>query len=509
LNDLVGYLVDPLVRYGFMRAGLVAAVVVGVVCAVVSCLLIVRRQALLGDAISHAVLLGVVLGYIVAQEAGVLWGAMLVGILSGAAIAFVERRTLLRTDAAMGVVFTASFALGLAIISVARPRGIDLFHVLFGNVLGVSGADLALTAVSGGLVLAVLVVFFRAFQLWSLDPIMAKALGMPVALIEYVFIALLAAAVVASLQTVGVILVIAMLITPGATAALLTRRLSTMMMAAAAVGVIAATGGLYASFYLDVASGPAMVLVASLLFAVAFLLAPGRGLVPQSVTRRVASARAVDEDLLKILVAAPGGPPDVETLAERVDVPPHRVRTRLRRLMRRGLLDPGTERLTAIGRDEAIRLVRTHRLWEQYLHDAEGVPIEAVHALADELEHGTDTAMLRDLDRILDSPSVDPHGHPIPQSEAELSAGSGRALANYEPGARVIVTMVADDRADLLDRIIDLGIVPGRALVLAGHTSSSGFRVQLNDAEHELPTELVERIFAVPVGSTRTGPRCD
>lgn len=271
---LVELLVDPVLQYGFMQAGLVAAMVVGVTCAVLSCLLVVRGQALLGDAISHAVLLGVVVGYLLGGEVGILAGALAVAVLTGAAIAYVTQHAPFRADTSMGVLFTTTFALGLAIMSVAQPRGIDIYHVLFGNVLGVGSADLWLTGVSGGLVVLLVLTGFRAFQLWSFDPDLARAMGMRTRAMEYLFTAMLSAAIVAALQTVGLVLVVAMLVIPGATAAMVTSRLATMMAVAAGVGLVAGVVGLYGSFHLDVASGPAIVLVAGTAFLAVFLLAP-------------------------------------------------------------------------------------------------------------------------------------------------------------------------------------------------------------------------------------------
>jgi len=283
-------LLDPLLQYGFMRLGLAVAAVVGVTSAVLSCLLVVRHQALLGDAISHAVLLGVALGYLVAESAGILWGALAIAMLSSVAITYVEQHSPVQLDAVMGIVFTAAFALGLAIISIAQPRGIDLFHILFGNVLGVTGGDLALTATSGGLVVGVVLVLFRAFQLWSFDEEMAKAVGLRVGALQYLFTALLSATIVASLQAVGIVLVIAMLITPGATALLLTSRLATMMAVSAGVGLFSAVVGLYGSYYVNVASGPAIVLVATACFVTALLAAPRRGVVAVALARRARRA---------------------------------------------------------------------------------------------------------------------------------------------------------------------------------------------------------------------------
>jgi ABC-type Mn2+/Zn2+ transport system permease subunit len=294
VSALAELLIEPVASYGFMRSGLVAATVVGVTCAVLSCLLVVRGQALLGDAISHAVLLGVVLGFLIGGEVGILAGAMVVAVLTGAAIAYVTQHAPFRADTSMGVLFTVTFALGLAIMSVVQPRGIDLFHVLFGNVLGVTTADLWLTGVSGGLVLLVVLVGFRAFQLWSFDPSLARAMGMRTRAMEYLFTALLSAAIVAALQTVGLILVVAMLVIPGAAAAMVASRLSTMMAVAAGVGLLSGVAGLYGSFHLDVASGPAIVLVAGACFGALFVFAP-RGIAGALLATR-AGARDDDRD---------------------------------------------------------------------------------------------------------------------------------------------------------------------------------------------------------------------
>lgn len=277
-------LLEPL-GYGFARAGFVAAVLVGVSGALMSCLLVVRRQALLGDAISHAVLLGVVLGYLAAGDAGVIWGALIVAVASALVVAWIEQHTPVRSDAAMGIVLTFGFALGLAIISAAQPPGVDLFHVLFGNLLGVGTADLVTTAASAVVVVIAVVVGYRTFQAWCFDADAAAAAGMRVHLVHYVFTVVLAAAIVAALQAVGVILVIALLITPGATAQMLTSRLHTMMLVAVACGVIASVGGLYTSLVADVAAGPAIVLLVSLLFALAVVFAPRQGVIAKLRTR--------------------------------------------------------------------------------------------------------------------------------------------------------------------------------------------------------------------------------
>lgn len=502
MSEIVELVIGPVAQYAFMRVGLAAAVVVGVTSAVLSCLLVVRGQALLGDAISHAVLLGVVLGYLVGGPLGILWGAMAVAVATGAAISYVARHAPIRSDAAMGILFTFTFALGLAIVSVARPRGIDLFHVLFGNVLGVTGADLALTAVTGGVVVAVVLVGFRAFHLWSFDPQLAKAMGMRTGVMEYVFVALLSAAIVASLQTVGIVLVVAMLVTPGATAALLTSRLSTMMAVAAVVGLISGVAGLYGSFYLDVASGPAIVIVASACFAAAFFLAPRRGVLAGHLARRGARDRAVTEDLLKALAGpdGAGGSRAVDAMAEEVRLAPSRLRARLRALARQGAvrLDTDAVALTERGREQALKLVRAHRLLERYLHEGEGVPLERLHGLADGLEHTTDEATLRDLDRLMGAPERDPHGHPIPTATGVLPAVEGATLTELAPGVEGLVVMVADDRDDLLARLVALGLVPDQRVRVVGTAPRGGVRVRVTDRDLDVAAELADRVLVRP-----------
>lgn len=491
-------LVEPVLRYPFMRDGLIVAVVVGASSAVLSCLLVVRRQALLGDAIAHAVLLGVAVGWLAAGRVGVFAGALAAGVLAGVAIVFIERSSRVKLDAAMGVVFTTAFALGLAIISYARPPGVDLFHVLFGNVVGVSQADVWLTAVSGILVLAVVLVLFRDFQLWSFDPEQARVLGVPVGALQYVFTALLSAAIVASLQAVGIVLVIAMLVIPGATAYLLAERLAAMMRVAAACGIGAAVTGLYSSYYVDVASGPAIVLVAGGLFALALVAAPKRGLVVRAVRSRRLVRRVAREDLLKSLAkrqrltGRPAVLGDLDATARRA----------ARGLERRGLatLEQGQVRISPDGESEAVRVVRAHRLLEAYLVDAEGFELDQVHAEADRREHVMADEEIDDLAFTLGRPAVDPHGHRIPAEPADLGTVSGQPLAGAEPGSTVTVAMVADDRDDLVRAMMRRGLVPGVKVAVVAREPGR-LHVRAGGRDLALGDELTSRVFVVDEGA--------
>lgn len=274
---MIDALVEPLSTFAFFRLALVASIAVGVGSAVLSCLLVVRHQALVGDAVSHSVLLGVAVGFVAAGRPGVLPGALLAAAGTAVVTTAIERRAPLARDAVLGIVFTTAFAGGLAVISIVRPTGIDLFHVLLGNVLGVSPADVVVTVLVSAAVVGLVVVLHRPLHLWAYDPVAAATLGVPVRRLEYLFSLLLSAMVVAALQAVGLILVVAMLVIPGAAARLLTRRLRTMLLVAAGIGAVSATVGLYASYHIDVASGPAIVLAAAACFAGAFAWHLARG----------------------------------------------------------------------------------------------------------------------------------------------------------------------------------------------------------------------------------------
>jgi ABC-type Mn2+/Zn2+ transport system permease subunit len=262
-----------------MQRGLLASLMVGVLCAVIGCYVVLRSMAFLGDALAHSILPGVAVAYLL--RGSLVLGALVAAVLVAVGIGVFSRRGALKEDTAIGILFAAALALGVAMISTMRTYAQDLTHILFGNVLGVADTDLWLTAILGALVLAAVVLFYKEFLVVSFDPVMAATLRLPAELLRTGLLVLLALTIVVSLQTVGVGLVVAMLVTPAATAYLLARRLPIMMMVAATIGAFSSVTGLYLSFYANVASGAAIVLVATALFIAAYLFAPRRGVVWQ------------------------------------------------------------------------------------------------------------------------------------------------------------------------------------------------------------------------------------
>ncbi|MCL7747218.1 metal ABC transporter permease [Halalkalibacter alkaliphilus] len=269
--------IDQVMRYSYLQQALIAAILVGIICGVIGCFIILRGMALMGDAISHAVLPGVVIAYMIGASFFI--GATITGVLTALAIGYVSQNSRIKDDSAIGIMFTAAFALGIVLITGLRGTGVDLWHILFGNVLAVSRSDLMVTVGIGAFVLLMIIIFYRPLLLSTFDPVMAKATGVPVQLVHYLLMLLLSLVTVASLKTVGIVLVVAMLITPGATAYLLTDRLPVMLGLSALFGVIAAIGGMYYSVIYDVASGASIVLVASVLFGLAFFFSPKQGVI--------------------------------------------------------------------------------------------------------------------------------------------------------------------------------------------------------------------------------------
>ena len=259
---MIDALLQPL-QYAFMVRGLAAAVLVGIVCAIVGTYVVLRGMAFFGDALAHSILPGVAVGYLVGGGARgpLFWWAMLAAVLSAVGIGALSRGTKIREDTATGVIFAGMFALGVALISTVRSYSVDLAHFLFGDILGVSSGDLWRIAIFGGIILLTVVTFYKEFLVLSFDPILAATLRLPARLLDNLLIVLIAVAIVVSLQAVGVALMVAMLVTPAATAYLLTRRLPTMMALAAAIAALSGVVGLYLSYYFSLASGAAIVLI--------------------------------------------------------------------------------------------------------------------------------------------------------------------------------------------------------------------------------------------------------
>ena len=273
MTGWLNLLLEPL-NYAFMVRGLLAALMVGVVCAITGTYVVLRGMAFFGDALAHAILPGVAVGYLVGGGARepLFWGALVAAVISAIGIGTLTKGAKIHEDTAIGIVFASMFALGIALISTVHSYTVDLAHFLFGDVLGVSNNDLVLIASLGGVILLSIIIFYKEFLVLSFDPLLAITLRLPSRLLEYLLLVLIALAIVVSLQTVGVALMVAMLVTPAAAAYLLTRRLPVMMVLAAVIASLSGVVGLYVSYYASVASGAAIVLTSTGFFILAWIV---------------------------------------------------------------------------------------------------------------------------------------------------------------------------------------------------------------------------------------------
>ena len=274
LNEFIQGLLD----FQFLQNALITSVMVGISAGIIGSFIILRGMSLMGDAISHAVLPGVALSYMLGSS--YIIGATIFGMASAALIGFVTKHSRLKNDTAIGIVFSAFFALGIILISFARSST-DLYHILFGNVLAVRDSDMLLTAAVLGIVLISVPLFYKQLKLTSFAPTIAKSYGWNISAINYGLMFLLTLVAVTSLQTVGTILVIAMLITPAATAYQLTDKLLVMIVLSTVFGTLSSIVGLYFSYSYNLPSGATIVMAAAVFFIVAFIFAPKKGLIGQ------------------------------------------------------------------------------------------------------------------------------------------------------------------------------------------------------------------------------------
>ena len=273
---MIDVLADPF-QHVFMQRALLAAALAGTVCAVVGTFVVLRGLAFMGDAVAHSSLTGIAAAYLLGGS--IFLGALAWAVPSSLAITYVSRRASIRLDTSVGIIYAGGFALGIIIATRATGYTSDLFSFLFGNVLGASWGEVLLIGVAAGVVMATVGLLYKELLASSYDATMAAASGVPVRLMEYLLPVLIAITTVAALKTVGIVLVLALLVTPAATAGLLASRLPGIMAMSVMVSIVSVVAGLYLSFHLNLPSGPSIVIVATGLFLVAMVLSPSRGLV--------------------------------------------------------------------------------------------------------------------------------------------------------------------------------------------------------------------------------------
>ncbi|MEL7500279.1 MAG: iron chelate uptake ABC transporter family permease subunit [Planctomycetota bacterium] len=413
-------------EYGHFIRPLIVGTLVAIVCAVIGCFIILRRMAFLADAIAHSMLAGVIGGYLLikivsdgeAPLTAMLIGAMLAGVATVGMVGFVTRFSRIKQDTAIGIMYTGIFALGAFVISlksISQMIHIDIYHYIVGSVLTVPDEELWLLAIVASIVLSVVILFYRPLQLTSFDPIMAASIGIPVLAVEYLLTVCTSLVVVSGVQIAGVILVVALIITPAATAYLLTDRLDRMIWCSIGASVIGFWLGFAVAVWLGAAPGPSVVVVMSLLFLGAMAFAPRYGLIADWIRRTSSIPQEVMEDILGAVLREQGTRVAIGDIEQKVTSPNLKIRRAIEKLERQDLLELEGDLITLTdeGRIEANRLVRAHRLWETYLQKT-GMPQVELHDKAHQLEHISDRATVAYLDDKLGHPLTDPHGTEIP-----------------------------------------------------------------------------------------------
>jgi len=413
-------LFDILSEVWAIRA-IVASSMVGLMCGVLGCFIVLRNMSLVGDALAHAILPGVVVAYLLVGYSTLAFfsGAVVAGLITAFGITWIQQQVKTKNDAAVGIVFTSMFSLGVILISrIARQDGVhlDLKDFLFGYALGVSDTDLLLTGLVMFYVLLSIAIFYRYLFASTFQDVVAETMGIPVKLLHYFLMLLLSFAVVASLQTVGVILVVAMLITPAATALLLSQQLRKVLVIAGIIGMLSAIIGMVVAVWLNTPPGPAMALVATFIYLLTVVFAPRKGMVAKAYYRYQRRQLTVREDILKRVFRQnqKHGSADAALIREELDLGNGAWNGQLSNLRGKGLMDKKELRLTDAGKLLALRMVRAHRLWETYLNQEVGLTPEQIHDEAERLEHLLTDEMLDRVDAELGYPETDPHGSVIP-----------------------------------------------------------------------------------------------
>lgn len=473
---------------------LVASTMVGLTCGTLGAFIVLRNMALIGDALSHAILPGVVVafaffGY---NTLGFFFGSVAAGLVSAVVITWIQQNIKTKNDAAIGIVFTAMFSIGVIGISSISRTGVhlDLKDFLFGNVLGVSNEDLIMTGVVMMMVVLSIVIFYRYLYASTFQPTIAATMGIPVKLVHYYLMLLLSFAVVAAMQTVGVILVVAMLITPASTALLLTNKLRRVLILAAIIGFISSLSGLFLSILYEMPPGPAIAVTATVIYLLAAFASPETGLVARWLRKSKQANKVVQEDILKeILKTSLSSKTNLRDIREKLKIGDFRMQRLLSAMSSQKMIRrEGNEiMLTDKGRVEANKLVRAHRLWESYLVREMGMDISEIHPEAERLEHILTAEEVEAVDRQLGFPALDPHGSPIPSDHrspilplADLNTKDKALISQRQRGA------------DITHRLWQLGLGPDE--IFEVQDAGKPFTILVNGELIEVPDDLTSQV---------------
>ncbi|MEC9094023.1 MAG: iron chelate uptake ABC transporter family permease subunit [Planctomycetota bacterium] len=444
-----------LMEWHVANAGMIKALIAGsfisIACGVIGCFIVLRRMSFLADAVAHAMLAGVVASYLLlravfgfqANSLIILVGAMFAGLLTVALIGFVTKVSRVKEDAAIGIMYTGIFALGgffASIKSFSEYIDVDLVGFITGSVVTTSLADLWMLAVISIVVFTAVIMFYRQLLLTSFDPVMAASIGIPVLAIDYLLTACTSLVVVCGVNIVGVILVVALLITPAATAHLLFDRLHRMLIGSAVFGLLGFWSGYFVSMWTGNAPGPSVVVMSTLIFLITLVVAPRYGLIANWLRKRNQVPQEFIEDIMGYILKT-NGQTELKQITRELVYPGFSTKAAIQILEKEDLihLKNGAVQLTPTGERTAKKLRRAHRLWETYLQST-GMAADQVHEKAHLLEHVNDEEAVDYLDHKLGHPLTDPHGAEIPEDFVHIEAGGKLRLSLLREGDIAIIT---------------------------------------------------------------------
>jgi ABC-type Mn2+/Zn2+ transport system permease subunit/Mn-dependent DtxR family transcriptional regulator len=492
---------ESLFQYDYAIRALLASGLVGLMCGILGCFIFLRNMALVGDALSHAILPGVVAGFLIAGQSVLAFfiGSVAAGLIAAFLITYIQTQVKSKEDAAIGVVFSTLFSIGVIGISLlTRQEGVhlDLKDFLFGNVLAITPQDLWLTALVACFVVFSTITLFRFLLISTFDQTLAQAMGVSVSVLHYFLMLLLSFTVVACMQSVGVILVVGMLILPASAAYTLTRRLPAMVLVSALTGVFCTISGFLLAYSLDITPGPAMNVVGALVYILSILFSPENGKISLWRSRRQARRSMKTDDLLKALVAQGNhNRPDLEAIRNRLGWSAGEWKTNWERLVELGWLEEkdGSWNLTGAGLNRGFELVGAHRTWEQFMVETLGYDKSQVHAQAEELEHFLTPQLVEELQTELGNPLRDPHGAYIPRQRAE----DGMAFSALEPGQKALI-LARQDSEHVMALLWKEGLSPNHSVLLLAR-EAGGFRVRVNGQERSISPELGQAMRVVRI----------
>jgi len=402
---------------------MIASSLVGVMLGVLGCFIVLRNMSLIGDALSHAVLPGILVAFLAFgySTIGFFIGASLAGLVTALLISWIQQNVETKNDAAIGIIFTAMFSIGVMGISwISKSGGVhlDLDHFLFGNVLGVTNEDIWISFSVTIYTLICTVLFYRYLFVTTFQPTIAQTMGISPKVVHYFLMLLLSFAIVASLSTVGVILVVSMLITPAATALLFSNRLKWVIVISAGIGLLSTNLGFLLALLFKTTPAPAMTLVATAIYFIAVLFAPSKGLLFKFNQSRLERKRIIREDILRQVIKKPVAlGMSVKEIATNLNLSIKKVNSFAQTMSKSSLISTNSETLilSEIGIKKAEKLVRAHRLWETYQVRQMGLNSNQIHDEADQLEHFLSEELIDEIDKELGYPINDPHDSPIPR----------------------------------------------------------------------------------------------